>query len=40
MLDWISKAGYKGLARLHAQHLMEAMADNSYRTPGIIMRCS
>ncbi|XOD67876.1 MAG: transposase [Flavobacteriales bacterium Tduv] len=33
------KARYKGLARVHAQHLMEPMAHNLYRTPGIIMRC-
>ncbi|XOD67523.1 MAG: transposase [Flavobacteriales bacterium Tduv] len=34
------KASYKGLARVHAQHLMEAMAHNLYRAPGIIMRCT
>ncbi|XOD68252.1 MAG: hypothetical protein ACMUEL_07310 [Flavobacteriales bacterium Tduv] len=32
------KARYKGLARLHVQHLMEAMAHNLYRSPGIIIR--
>ncbi|XOD67257.1 MAG: transposase [Flavobacteriales bacterium Tduv] len=34
------KLRYKGLARLHDQHLMEAMVHNLYRAPGIIMRCS
>ncbi|XOD66501.1 MAG: hypothetical protein ACMUEL_00090 [Flavobacteriales bacterium Tduv] len=33
-------ARYKGLAHRHAQHLMEVMAHNLYRAPGIIMRCS
>lgn len=30
-------ARYRGLAKTHTQHLMEAMAYNLYRTPGIIM---
>ncbi|XOD68161.1 MAG: transposase [Flavobacteriales bacterium Tduv] len=33
------KIRYKGLARVHAQHLMDAIEHNSYRTLGIIMRC-
>ncbi|XOD67112.1 MAG: transposase [Flavobacteriales bacterium Tduv] len=33
------KTRYKGLTHVYAQHLMEAMAHNLYRTPGIIMRC-
>ncbi|XOD67416.1 MAG: transposase [Flavobacteriales bacterium Tduv] len=33
------KDRYKGLARVHAQHLMEAMAHNLYRSRGIIMSC-
>ncbi|XOD67246.1 MAG: transposase [Flavobacteriales bacterium Tduv] len=32
------KDRYKGLARVHAHHLMEAMAHNLYRLPGFIMR--
>ncbi|XOD67503.1 MAG: transposase [Flavobacteriales bacterium Tduv] len=32
------KAGYKGLARVHSQHLMEVMAHNLYCAPGVIMR--
>ncbi|XOD68087.1 MAG: hypothetical protein ACMUEL_09545 [Flavobacteriales bacterium Tduv] len=39
-LFWIRKGRYKGLDRVHAQHLMEAMAHNLYRAPVIIMRCS
>ncbi|XOD67290.1 MAG: transposase [Flavobacteriales bacterium Tduv] len=34
------KVRYKVLAPVHAQPLMEAMAHNLYRAPGIIMRCS
>ncbi|XOD68248.1 MAG: hypothetical protein ACMUEL_07130 [Flavobacteriales bacterium Tduv] len=34
------KARYKGLVRVHAQHLMEVMEHNLYRTLGIIMRFS
>ncbi|XOD66963.1 MAG: transposase [Flavobacteriales bacterium Tduv] len=34
------KARYKGLIHVHVQHLMEAMAHNLYRSPGIIIRCS
>ncbi|XOD66799.1 MAG: transposase [Flavobacteriales bacterium Tduv] len=34
------KVRYKGLARVHAQHLMEVMAHDLYRSPGIIIRCS
>ncbi|XOD66746.1 MAG: hypothetical protein ACMUEL_01480 [Flavobacteriales bacterium Tduv] len=34
------KARYKGLARVYAQHLMEDMVHNLYRSPCIIMRCS
>ncbi|XOD67068.1 MAG: transposase [Flavobacteriales bacterium Tduv] len=33
------KALYKGLTRVHAQLLMEAIAHNLYRSLGIIMRC-
>lgn len=33
------QARYKGLAKMHTQHLMEAMAYNLYRTPGIIASC-
>ncbi|XOD66669.1 MAG: transposase [Flavobacteriales bacterium Tduv] len=33
------RAYYKGLARVHAQHFMEAMAHNLYCAPGIIMNC-
>ncbi|XOD66786.1 MAG: hypothetical protein ACMUEL_01745 [Flavobacteriales bacterium Tduv] len=33
------KACYKGLDRVHAQHLMEAMEHNLYPSSGIIMRC-
>ncbi|XOD67420.1 MAG: transposase [Flavobacteriales bacterium Tduv] len=36
----VGKARYKGLARVHVQHLMEDMAHNLYRAPGIIMFCS
>ncbi|XOD66947.1 MAG: hypothetical protein ACMUEL_02695 [Flavobacteriales bacterium Tduv] len=32
------KDRYKGLARVHAQHLMEAMAYNLCRSSPIIMR--
>ncbi|XOD67492.1 MAG: hypothetical protein ACMUEL_05995 [Flavobacteriales bacterium Tduv] len=39
-LVWIRQARYKGLAPLHAQPIMEDMAHNLYRTPGIIMNCS
>ncbi|XOD67830.1 MAG: hypothetical protein ACMUEL_08015 [Flavobacteriales bacterium Tduv] len=31
------KARYKGLARVHTQHIMEAMVHNLYLVPGIIM---
>ncbi|XOD67297.1 MAG: hypothetical protein ACMUEL_04850 [Flavobacteriales bacterium Tduv] len=31
------KARFKRLARMHAQHLMDAMAHNLYRSSGIIM---
>ncbi|XOD67767.1 MAG: transposase [Flavobacteriales bacterium Tduv] len=31
------KARYKGLFRVHAQPLMEAMVHNLYRFPGVIM---
>ena len=31
------QARYRGLAKMHTQNLMEAMAYNLYRTPGIIM---
>ncbi|XOD66852.1 MAG: transposase [Flavobacteriales bacterium Tduv] len=34
------KARYKRLNRVHAQHLMAAMAHNLYHSPGIIMCCS
>ena len=30
-------ARYRGLAKTHTQHLMEAMAYNLYRSPGIVM---
>ncbi len=30
-------ARYVGLAKTHAQHMMEAMAYNLYRIPGIIV---
>ena len=30
-------ARYVGLAKTHAQHIMEAIAYNLYRTPGIIV---
>ena len=30
-------ARYVGLAKAHAQHMMEAMAYNLYRAPGIIV---
>ncbi|XOD67733.1 MAG: transposase [Flavobacteriales bacterium Tduv] len=33
------KARYKGLARVHSQPIMEAMAYNLYRSSGVIMRC-
>ncbi|XOD67422.1 MAG: hypothetical protein ACMUEL_05575 [Flavobacteriales bacterium Tduv] len=38
--DWFGseKVHYKGLARVHAQNFMEAMAHNLYRSPGIVMR--
>ena len=32
---WIAK--YVGLDKTHAQHIMEAIAYNLYRTPGIIV---
>lgn len=40
MKRWFAsgKARYKSLARVHAQHVMEAIAHNLYRAPGIIMR--
>jgi IS5 family transposase len=28
---------YRGLAKTHTQHLIEAMVYNLYRTPGVIM---
>ena len=31
------KARYKGLAKVHGQHVMEAIAYNLYRAPGLIM---
>ncbi|XOD67910.1 MAG: hypothetical protein ACMUEL_08470 [Flavobacteriales bacterium Tduv] len=31
------KPCYKGLARVHTQHLMEDITHNLYRFPGIIM---
>jgi len=34
-----SQARYRGLDKTHTQHLMEAMAYNLYRTPGLIMSC-
>ncbi|XOD68273.1 MAG: transposase [Flavobacteriales bacterium Tduv] len=34
----LGKARYKGLARVHAQYLMEDKAHNLHRSPGIIMR--
>lgn len=38
---WFSstQARYRGMAKTHTQHLMEAMAFNLYRAPGIIMSC-
>ena len=30
-------ARYVGLSKMHTQHLMEAIAYNLYRSPGIIM---
>ncbi|XOD66783.1 MAG: transposase [Flavobacteriales bacterium Tduv] len=33
-------ASYKGLTRLHAQHLIDAIAYNLYRAFGIIISCS
>lgn len=33
------QARYRGLAKMHTQHLMEAIAYNLYRTPGIIASC-
>ena len=33
------EARYRGLEKTHTQHLLEAMAYNLYRTPGIIMSC-
>ncbi|XOD67449.1 MAG: transposase [Flavobacteriales bacterium Tduv] len=33
------KARYKGLARVHAQRIMESIAHNLYRSLVIIMRC-
>jgi IS5 family transposase len=32
-----TKARYRGQAKTHTQHIMEAMAYNLYRSPGIIM---
>ncbi|XOD67328.1 MAG: hypothetical protein ACMUEL_05020 [Flavobacteriales bacterium Tduv] len=41
MLFWIRKSRYKGLARVHAQPLIEAIAHNLlYREPGVIMSFS
>ncbi|XOD66654.1 MAG: hypothetical protein ACMUEL_00985 [Flavobacteriales bacterium Tduv] len=34
------KAVTNGLARVHAQHLMQAMAHNLYSSPGIIISCT
>ncbi|XOD67755.1 MAG: transposase [Flavobacteriales bacterium Tduv] len=34
------KDRYKGLARVHAQRLMDAIVYNLYRAPGIIIRCT
>ncbi|XOD67581.1 MAG: transposase [Flavobacteriales bacterium Tduv] len=34
------KVAYKGLVHVHAQHLMEDMVHNLYRSLGIIIRCS
>lgn len=31
------KARYRGLAKTHTQHIMEATAYNLYRSPGIVM---
>ena len=31
-----SKAPYRGIAKMHTQNLMQAMAYNLYRSPGII----
>jgi IS5 family transposase len=31
------RARYKGLAKTHTQHLLEAIAYNLYRAPGIIL---
>ncbi|XOD67057.1 MAG: hypothetical protein ACMUEL_03345 [Flavobacteriales bacterium Tduv] len=40
-LVWLRKTHYKRLDPVvHAQDIMEAMAPNLYRSPGIIMRCS
>ncbi|XOD67561.1 MAG: hypothetical protein ACMUEL_06400 [Flavobacteriales bacterium Tduv] len=36
-LVWIKKGSLQGLAWLHAQHLIEAMAHNLYRNPVIII---
>ncbi|XOD67724.1 MAG: hypothetical protein ACMUEL_07350 [Flavobacteriales bacterium Tduv] len=33
-LVWIRKPRYKGLDRVHAQHLMESMSHNLYRPLG------
>ena len=32
-------ARYIGLEKMHTQHLMQAIAYNLYRSPGIIMSC-
>lgn len=32
-----TKARYKGMSKMHSQNLMEAMAYNLYRSPGILM---
>jgi len=33
-----STARYIGLAKTHTQHLMEALAYNLYRSPGIVLK--
>ena len=40
MVRWFGagKARYVGLAKMHTQHLIESIAYNLYRTPGIAMR--
>lgn len=39
MVRWFGagKARYVGLAKTHTQHIMEAIAYNLYRTPGLVM---